>query len=83
MSPQPEISNLACLFYRGSYGVVYRAVEKKTGKSFAAKFLRCQGVERDVVKREIKIMEHLHHRSLLSLHEIFENDEEIVMVLEL
>ncbi|XP_072180959.1 twitchin-like [Diadema setosum] len=67
---------------RGAYGVVYRAIEKATGKTWAAKFMRCYGSERDLVKREIEIMKMLHHRRLLNLHEVFETDEEIIMILE-
>ena len=69
--------------YRGSYGVVYRAVEKATGKTWAAKFIRCKGRERELVKREIEIMKRLHHQRLLQIHEVFETEDEIQMVIEL
>ena len=71
------------LFTRGAYGVVYRAIEKATGKTWAAKFMRCYGKERDLVKREVEIMKKLHHRRLLNLHEVFETGDEIIMIIEL
>nr|XP_006823011.1 PREDICTED: titin-like [Saccoglossus kowalevskii] len=67
---------------RGAYGVVYRAIEKTTTKTWAAKFITVGEDERKAVKKEIEIMCQLHHKRLLQLHEVFETDEEIIMVLE-
>ncbi|ESO99756.1 hypothetical protein LOTGIDRAFT_141643, partial [Lottia gigantea] len=68
---------------RGAFGVVYRAIERATGKNWAAKFIHCRPFEKDLVRREIEIMSHLHHKKLLQLHEAFDQPGEMVMILEL
>lgn len=62
---------------------MHRAIEKATGKNWAAKFIRCHPVEREYVRREMEIMNDLHHKKLLALHEAFQAPGEIIMILEL
>lgn len=62
---------------------MHRAVERATGKVWAAKFIKCRPHEKEAVEHEIYIMNCLHHRKLLQLHEAFEQPGEIVMILEL
>ncbi len=69
--------------YRGAYGVVHRAIEKATGKNWAAKFIKCSPVDREIIKRELDVMNDLHHPKLLQLHEAFEQQGEMIMILEL
>jgi len=70
----------------GAFGVVHRAVEKKTGRSFAAKFLPIHHAsERNMIKNEISIMNELHNPKLLYLHDAFEEikvDDEMVLIME-
>ncbi|XP_025104057.1 titin homolog isoform X1 [Pomacea canaliculata] len=68
---------------RGAFGVVHRAIERATTKNWAAKFVRCRPGDKDLVRREIDLMNSLHHPKLLQLHEAFDQPGEMVMILEL
>ncbi|RUS90387.1 hypothetical protein EGW08_001882, partial [Elysia chlorotica] len=68
---------------RGAFGVVYRAVERATGKNWAAKFIHCRPQDKDNIRHEIDVMNSLHHPKLLQLHEAFDQRGEMVMILEL
>jgi serine/threonine protein kinase len=67
----------------GAFGVVHRAVEKSTGRNFVAKFINTPyPLDKNTVKNEINMMNQLHHPKLLNLHDAFEDQHEMVMVLE-
>ena len=70
-------------FARGSFGVVHRAIERQTGKCWAAKFLKTTPLEKPMLKHEMEILNELHHPKLLKLREAFDVPGECVMVLEL
>lgn len=68
----------------GAFGVVHRCRERSTGNIFAAKFIPVShAVEKDLIRREIDVMNQLHHQKLINLHDAFEDDEEMVLILEL
>ena len=68
----------------GAFGVVHRAVEKKTGRSFAAKFIPTPSpAEKTTVRKECDIMNQLIHPKLLNLHDIFDEGDEMVLITEL
>lgn len=68
----------------GAFGVVHRCRERATGNIFAAKFIPVShAMEKDLIKKEIDIMNQLHHRKLLNLHDAFEDDDEMVLIFEL
>ncbi|KOX71851.1 Myosin light chain kinase, smooth muscle, partial [Melipona quadrifasciata] len=68
---------------KGRYGTVRRVVEKSSGTSFAAKFVRTiKTKDREQVREEIRIMNMLRHPKLLLLAAAFESPREIVMVTE-
>lgn len=67
----------------GAFGVVHRCRERATGLIFAAKFIPCStATEKDLIKREIDVMNQLHHRKLINLHDAYEDDDEMVLILE-
>merc|ERR1719431_1752602 len=67
----------------GAFGVVHRCKEIKTGNVFAAKFIPVSSaVERDLIRKEIDIMNHLHHNKLINLHDAFEDEDEMVLIFE-
>lgn len=69
---------------RGAYGVVYRAIERATGRTWAAKVVQVRpGVKKENVLHEIAIMSQLHHDKLLALHEAFDLGNEVVLIEEL
>jgi hypothetical protein len=68
----------------GAFGVVHRAVEKSTGKSFAAKFIpTATPAEKSTVKKECDIMNQLINPRLLNLHDIFDEGDEMCLITEL
>ncbi len=71
---------------RGGFSVVVEAVKKGTNEKVAVKRIRKDQVEGDDIKlllREVQIMRNLNHPNILKLHEVFENDEEFSLVMEL
>lgn len=59
-------------------------IEKATGRTWAAKFVQVRpGVKKEAVLHEIDIMGKMNHNKLLHLHEAFDLDNEIALVLEL
>lgn len=68
----------------GAFGVVHRCRERATGNIFAAKFIPVShAMEKDLIKKEIDIMNQLHHQKLLNLHDAFEDEDEMVLIFEL
>ncbi|ETN69439.1 immunoglobulin I-set domain protein, partial [Necator americanus] len=68
---------------QGAYGTVHRAVEKATGKTWAAKMIQVRpGVKRDDVIHEILVMNELNHDKLLHLHEAFDLGNEMCLIEE-
>ncbi|XP_071792535.1 protein Obscurin-like isoform X2 [Asterias amurensis] len=67
---------------KGRFGVVYRCIEKATGKTFAAKFIKTKPSDRESVRSEIRIMNELHHPKLLQCVDAFEVPKQIIMVME-
>jgi len=71
---------------RGGFSVVVEGVSKKTGEKFAVKRIKKVMVEGDDIKllrREIQIMKKVNHCNILKLFEVFEDDEEFFLVMEL
>ncbi|XP_047491377.1 twitchin-like isoform X5 [Penaeus chinensis] len=67
----------------GAFGVVHRCRERKTGNIFAAKFIPvASAMEKELIRKEIDIMNHLHHHKLINLHDAFEDDDEMVLIFE-
>ncbi|KAK2728041.1 hypothetical protein QYM36_008498, partial [Artemia franciscana] len=67
----------------GAFGVVHRCRERKTGLIFAAKFIPVtQHTEKELIRKEIDIMNQLHHPKLINLHDAFEDEDEMVLIYE-
>ncbi|TRY62360.1 hypothetical protein DNTS_020992, partial [Danionella cerebrum] len=71
---------------RGTYGKVKKAIERNTGRVVAIKSIRKEKIkdEQDMVhiRREIEIMSSLRHPHIISIYEVFENKDKIVIVME-
>lgn len=72
---------------QGSFGVVWRAVERQTQKPVAVKQMDKQalprrGVRRQDVEREIIVMQAINHENVTGLYDTFEDQRAIYMVLE-
>ncbi|XP_074833482.1 NUAK family SNF1-like kinase 2 [Carettochelys insculpta] len=70
---------------KGTYGKVKKARER-SGKLVAIKSIRKDKIkdEQDLVhiRREIEIMSSLNHPHIVGIHEVFENNNKIVIVME-
>ncbi|CAG0924894.1 unnamed protein product, partial [Notodromas monacha] len=67
----------------GAFGVVHRCRERATGHIYAAKFIPvAHPMERSLIRKEIDIMNQLHHPKLINLHGAYEDDDEMVLIFE-
>ncbi|XP_077094252.1 NUAK family SNF1-like kinase 2 [Siphateles boraxobius] len=70
----------------GTYGRVKRAVDR-SGRTVAIKSIRKEKIkdDRDLIhiRREIEIMSSLSHPHIITIYEVFENKDKIVIVMEL
>lgn len=74
----------ASVSFRGKFGHVYRLSHKETGEVFAGKFYKGRRAkERDAAKKEIELMNSLHHPKLVQCLAAYDSKPEIVMVMEL
>ena len=75
----------------GQFAVVRRCKEKQTCKEYAAKFVikrrpnssSRKGLFREKILQEIEILSELKHSNIISLHDVFETNQEIILVIEL
>ena len=61
---------------------MYTCVEKSTSQAFAAKFIKIKPSQRAEMKKEICIMNQLHHPKLLLLWDAFEAPREMILIME-
>ncbi|KAG8274160.1 myosin light chain kinase activity protein [Homalodisca vitripennis] len=67
----------------GAFGVFHRCRERKSGNIFAAKFISVShNMQKELIRKEIDIMNQLHHPKLINLHNTFEDDDEMVLIFE-
>ncbi|NWY44964.1 DAPK3 kinase, partial [Sylvia atricapilla] len=74
----------------GQFAIVRKCREKKTGLEYAAKFIKKRrlsssrrGVSREEIEREVDILREIQHPNIITLHDIFENKTDVVLILEL
>jgi len=74
----------------GQFAVVRKCIDKTTKNVFAAKFIKKKrskssrrGVTREDIEREVEILTDISHPHIISLHEVFENKTEVVLILQL
>ncbi|XP_076316761.1 protein Obscurin-like isoform X4 [Tachypleus tridentatus] len=68
---------------RGTQGIVYHAVERTSGRSYAAKMMHGTGVLRDFMNAEMDIMNQLSHHRLVRLWDAFETKSSLTLVTDL
>ncbi|XP_020365373.2 myosin light chain kinase, smooth muscle-like isoform X2 [Rhincodon typus] len=67
----------------GTFGKVYKLLQKSTGKTRAGKFYKARTTkDKKSARDEIEIMNCLHHPKLVQCLDAFESRTEIVMVME-
>eukprot|EP01100_Stratorugosa_tubuloviscum_P008642 TRINITY_DN359_c0_g1_i6.p1 TRINITY_DN359_c0_g1~~TRINITY_DN359_c0_g1_i6.p1 ORF type:complete len:397 (+),score=208.50 TRINITY_DN359_c0_g1_i6:196-1386(+) len=71
---------------RGGFSVVVRGTDKKTGNAVAIKCIQLAIQDADAVtslQREIRIMRKIDHPNILRLYEVFVEDDDFYLVMEL
>jgi len=70
---------------RGGFSIVYKAVRKATDEKVAVKIVQKTLIREDIklLKREIEIMKAVDHPNILKLIEIYEDAENVYIVMEL
>uniref|UniRef100_A0A8C1B613 non-specific serine/threonine protein kinase n=1 Tax=Cyprinus carpio carpio TaxID=630221 RepID=A0A8C1B613_CYPCA len=74
----------------GQFAVVKKCRHKSTGVEYAAKFIKKRrskssrrGVSKEDIEREVSILKEIQHPNVITLHNVFENKNEVILVLEL
>lgn len=71
---------------KGTYGKVKRAIERFSGRVVAIKSIRKDKIKDELdmvhIRREIEIMSSLNHPHIISIYEVFENKDKIVIIME-
>uniref|UniRef100_A0A8C2ZE79 Death associated protein kinase 2 n=1 Tax=Cyclopterus lumpus TaxID=8103 RepID=A0A8C2ZE79_CYCLU len=74
----------------GQFAIVKRCREKSNGREFAAKFIKkrqsmasSRGVRREEIEREVDILRQIRHANIVTLHDVYENRTDVVLILEL
>ncbi|RWS07945.1 death-associated protein kinase 1-like protein, partial [Dinothrombium tinctorium] len=74
----------------GQFAVVKRCIQRRSGKEFAAKFIKKKrtkssrrGVAIEDVEREVNILKNLNHENIVQLFDVFDNGNEVILILEL
>ncbi|XP_069078159.1 death-associated protein kinase 2 isoform X2 [Pleurodeles waltl] len=74
----------------GQFAIVKKCKEKNTGMDYAAKFIKKRqsrvsrrGVRREEIEREVNILQQIQHPNIVTLHDVYENRTDVVLILEL
>lgn len=89
MAPFTQVGNyvLKRKIGEGAFAEVRLAVHQETGEEYAVKVFDREALpkvhfERDI-KKEIKIMQHLRHPNIVSIHAVLVTDKKLYLVMEL
>ena len=75
----------------GQFAVVKRCKHKESGVEYAAKFVTKRrpnsssrkGLFREKILQEVEILSELKHENIIHLHDVFETNTELILILEL
>lgn len=89
--PSSGSAALSCSFpHSGQFAIVRKCQQKGTGMEYAAKFIKKRrlpssrrGVSREEIEREVSILREIRHPNIITLHDVFENKTDVVLILEL
>jgi serine/threonine protein kinase len=68
---------------RGTQGITYHAVERATGRNFAAKIMHGKNDLRPFMFNELDIMNSLNHRKLIRLYDAYDSKDTMVLIEEI
>ena len=69
----------------GTYGVVHKCVEKKTGVTVAIKKIRLEHADEGIPStaiREISLLQELNHPNIIQLKDIMHGDDQLFLIFE-
>ncbi|XP_031356598.1 obscurin isoform X3 [Photinus pyralis] len=78
-----ELYDLGDELGRGTQGITYHAVDRSTGNNYAAKVMHGSGNVRPFMLNEFDMYNQLRHRRLISMHDAYESDDGVALLLEL
>lgn len=78
-----DIYDLGDELGRGTQGITYHAVERASGRNYAAKIMHGRGDLKPYMYNELEILNSLRHRKLISLHDSYEAKDTLALILEL
>ncbi|XP_047356866.1 obscurin isoform X6 [Vespa velutina] len=81
--PYNDVYDLGDELGRGTQGITYHAVERSTGRNYAAKVMHGRGELKPFMYNELEAMNHLNHRKLLRLQDAYETDKSVTLIIEL
>jgi len=67
---------------KGSFAGVKKAIEKSTGTSYAVKIMKKKAIKSQYLERETEIMKKVNHPNVITLHGIFEEQQNLYLVLQ-
>ncbi|XP_030742787.1 death-associated protein kinase 2 isoform X1 [Echinops telfairi] len=74
----------------GQFAIVKKCRERSTGLEYAAKFIKKRqspasrrGVRKEEIEREVSILRQVLHPNIITLHDVYENRTDVVLILEL
>ncbi|XP_050295068.1 obscurin-like isoform X13 [Anthonomus grandis grandis] len=68
---------------RGTQGITYHGVERVNGRNWAAKVMHGRGELRPWMYNELDVLNQLRHKKLISLHDAYETDDTLAIIMEL
>ncbi|EAT34172.1 AAEL013559-PA [Aedes aegypti] len=68
---------------RGTQGITYHATERSNGRNFAAKIMYGSPDLRPFMFNEVDIMNVLNHRKLIRLHDAYDINKSLTLIIEL
>ncbi|XP_044269472.1 obscurin isoform X2 [Tribolium madens] len=81
--PLTDLYDLGDELGRGTQGVTYHAVARLNGRNYAAKVMHGRGELKPFMYNELEILNELRHRKLICLHDSYESDDTLALILEL
>ncbi|XP_072138335.1 death-associated protein kinase 2 isoform X1 [Mobula birostris] len=74
----------------GQFAIVKKCSKRSDGLEYAAKFIKKRqvrasrrGVRREEIEREVNILQQIQHPNIITLHDVYENKTDVVLILEL
>ncbi|XP_014257942.1 obscurin isoform X8 [Cimex lectularius] len=68
---------------RGTQGITYHAVERSTGRNYAAKIMHGRKELKTLMHNELEMMNMLNSRKIIKIHDAFETLDTVTLMMEL